>query len=157
SVRVVESARGQGAGVLLYRTAIQWAEARGLTFASDQAVSRNAQRVYEALARRGYEVRRNPAAASDAGGELVASEPVFVVRSPAAGRVPDPAPAGIEVNLPGAGWVRINALGRLTPRRAEDLARGTVAANDLDAADAWGIASEERLRALGGRDAAAWR
>ncbi|MBW8268283.1 hypothetical protein [Caldovatus aquaticus] len=68
-----------------------------------------------------------------------------------------PPAAGLEVNLPGAGWARLDAAGRLVPRQVDDLARGTLAANDLDPADAWGVASEQRLRLLGGPQAAAWR
>lgn len=92
-----------------------------------------------------------PGAAADGGAAAGASPP------PRPARVAEPEAGGFEVNLPDAGWVRLNELGQIGPRQVDDFARGALAANDLDAADAWGIATEARLRVLGGRQAAAWR
>jgi len=85
--RVKDSERRKGQGIALYIRAIEEAERQGLTLASDHRVSTQAQRVYEALKRRGYRVTESPGTVRDEGsGELVSSgelKPVYVVRSPA--------------------------------------------------------------------------
>ena len=53
---------GTGQGVPLYVQAMQEAQRRGLPLVSDQRVSVSASHVYDALARRGYRVERNPTA-----------------------------------------------------------------------------------------------
>jgi len=53
---------GTGQGVPLYIQAFQEAQRRGLPLVSDQRVSLSASHVYDALARRGYRVERNPTA-----------------------------------------------------------------------------------------------
>lgn len=60
SSHVNEANRGQGNGVDLYKTLIDDAHAKGLHVISDNTVSESAQHVYEALKRRGYDVRQNP-------------------------------------------------------------------------------------------------
>ncbi len=52
------SDRGKGVGVSLYRALLDEAFSRGLRVVSDHTVSAPAQRIYEALGRRGYEIRR---------------------------------------------------------------------------------------------------
>ena len=64
-----EAARGQGIGVSMYSALIDEAHARGLRVFSDSTVEMPAVRVYEALERRGYDLRRTPG-----GGELPPSD-----------------------------------------------------------------------------------
>lgn len=65
---VADEFKGQGKGVELYTALIDEAHARGLRVFSDSTVETPAARVYEALARRGYELKR-----SEGGGELAPS------------------------------------------------------------------------------------
>ncbi|HBI19753.1 MAG TPA: hypothetical protein DDY79_10690, partial [Brevundimonas sp.] len=53
-------ARGQGLGVAMYERAAKAASDQGLKLASDWEVSADAQRVWSALERRGYDIQRNP-------------------------------------------------------------------------------------------------
>jgi GNAT superfamily N-acetyltransferase len=83
-----EGMRGQGHGLALYERAINWAEEHGLAFHSDGEVSPAAQRVYDALIQRGYDVQRQPGAtrrdgqAFRAAGTLYRDDgPVFIVKS----------------------------------------------------------------------------
>src|SRR5580704_15342986 len=52
--------RGQGIGTSLYEKAIDYADQKGLPFRSDIAVTPDAQRVYESLKNRGYDVKESP-------------------------------------------------------------------------------------------------
>jgi len=84
-----EAMRGLGKGIELYTSLIDEAHARGLRVFSDSTVETPAARVYDAMQRRGYEVKR-----SEGGGELPpdadlpngalygkgAKEPVFEVQ-----------------------------------------------------------------------------
>lgn len=76
--------RGKGYGVRAYEALIAHAAKKGLKFGSDTRVSEAAQRVYDALEKRGYTVKRNPAD-RQASGELVSRselKPVFEVTKP---------------------------------------------------------------------------
>ena len=57
---VIESERGKGYGVALYQSLIDEAHRRGLAVTSDVTVEGPAARVYDALARRGYQVEKAP-------------------------------------------------------------------------------------------------
>mgnify|MGYP002621959286 FL=1 len=57
--RVNDGAKGQGVGVWFYRQIIEWADRQRLPVYSDSlSVSREAQRIYAALEKRGYKVER---------------------------------------------------------------------------------------------------
>lgn len=97
-----EADRGKGRGVAAYEQMFREAADRGWNVASDSVVSPEAVRVYDALARRGWDVRRNPTAhpTEDDGSGLMAgdSRPVFTVAAP-----PEPARgATLEDVLPEA-------------------------------------------------------
>jgi predicted GNAT family acetyltransferase len=78
-----EEMRGQGFGVGMYEALIDELVRRDQKITSDLTVSPEAQRVYEALRRRGYEVTQNPDAAIDEEtGALYADDPVFDVVPP---------------------------------------------------------------------------
>lgn len=62
STELEKTYRGQKIGLAMYDRLIDEAEARGLKFASDNSVSSDAAKVYEALERRGYKVTKNPEA-----------------------------------------------------------------------------------------------
>lgn len=81
---VPEGERGTGLGVRLYEALLADAFARGAPIVtSDRSVSGAAQRVYEALARRGYVVQQTPDAVIDPqDGTLTAEGPVFTVAAP---------------------------------------------------------------------------
>lgn len=64
---VKEENRVKGRGTKMYEEAIRQAEARGGPLVSDTVVSKDAQRVYDSLEKRGYEVTRNPATPFDDG------------------------------------------------------------------------------------------
>jgi GNAT superfamily N-acetyltransferase len=94
---VEDAKQGQGVGVALYKALIDDAHAQGLRVFSDATVETPAARVYEALARRGYQVERLPGGGdlpvspeAPAGGMYGkgAATPVFEVRAPV-----DPSPA----------------------------------------------------------------
>ena len=57
-----ESARGKGLGVQMYAALMDWALENDFILTSDETVSREAGRVWEALARRGYPIRKHPEA-----------------------------------------------------------------------------------------------
>jgi Mn-dependent DtxR family transcriptional regulator len=78
---VPQEERGTGRGLAMAQRLAREAYSRGLRLASDNRVSSNAVRVYEALARRGYSVKRNPAEENGQGELISASElkPVFEV------------------------------------------------------------------------------
>jgi len=87
-VQIVESAlpkemRGKGLGVQMYQDLADRTHAQGKVLVSDTRVSEPAQRMYAALKRRGYDVRRNPAE-KQGSGELVSygDRPVFEVHPP---------------------------------------------------------------------------
>src|SRR6185369_701646 len=76
--------RGKGYGVRAYEALIRKAHEHGLTFGSDTHVSEQAQRVYDALERRGHVVKRNPAE-RQASGELISNSemvPAFEIAPP---------------------------------------------------------------------------
>lgn len=79
---VPKALRGQKHGVAMAERLVKEAQSRGLKFVSDTRVSDNAARVYEALERRGYAVKRNPANVDPGTGELTSKselKPVFEV------------------------------------------------------------------------------
>lgn len=65
---VEDGAQGKGEATAMMERLHEEAQARGLKLASDTSVSKDAQRVYEALERRGYTITRNPAEESQAEG-----------------------------------------------------------------------------------------
>jgi predicted GNAT family acetyltransferase len=65
-----EGVRGQGLGVQMYEQAAREAAAEGRRLASDAVVSADAEHVWQALKRRGYDVVQNPAARRVEGGGL---------------------------------------------------------------------------------------
>lgn len=73
--------RGQGLGVATYRRAADDALADGKLFKSDTTVSDEAQRVWEALERRGYVIERNDNVKIDEDGfmESTDGEAVFTI------------------------------------------------------------------------------
>ena len=91
-----EGQRGQGHGIAMYQRLIDDAHSRGFVAQSDNRVSPSAQRVYDALADRGYDVARHPKAVEHRSGDLfvpLSNDPVFTVRPPAA--LADPTLASI--------------------------------------------------------------
>lgn len=81
-----ESMRGKGHGIDLYRSLVDDALAKGLRVFSDSTVDAPAVRVYEALGRRGYEVKRLDGGVLEGGAVYGkgASEPAFeIVAGPA--------------------------------------------------------------------------
>lgn len=58
NAEVIESERGKGYGIALYQSLIDEAHRRGLAVTSDVTVEGPAARVYDALARRGYQVEK---------------------------------------------------------------------------------------------------
>ena len=75
--------RGKGLGVQLYERLIQEIASRGERVTSGTSVSADAQRVYAALARRGYTVTQNPDAMTDPEtGALEAAGPVYEITPP---------------------------------------------------------------------------
>ncbi len=81
-----DAQRGQGVGIAMYQRMIDEAHKNGYKVHSDYSVSPDAQRIYEALAQRGYGVERNPRAFSADNGALLvprpSREPIFVVHPP---------------------------------------------------------------------------
>jgi hypothetical protein len=57
-----ESARGKGLGITMYAALMDWMLANDFILTSDESVSREAGRVWEALAKRGYPIRKHPEA-----------------------------------------------------------------------------------------------
>lgn len=85
-VGVSSKNQGQGVGVSMYEDLLLYAEEHGLAFKSDHAVTTDAVRIYESLARRGYIVVRNPNATEGPGGlSTDVGESVYTVK-----RAPDP-------------------------------------------------------------------
>jgi len=81
---VAQSRRGQGIGTALYERAVQFADEQGLPFRSDISVSTDADHVYDALKRRGYQVTEAPGSVRGKNGIMNASEGyVYEVRPPA--------------------------------------------------------------------------
>jgi hypothetical protein len=60
TARATSRIRGQGYGIRAYQNLVDFAHSNGLDFKSDAMVSDAAGRVYQSLARRGYEVERLP-------------------------------------------------------------------------------------------------
>lgn len=112
SAEVSRDARGSGLGVQMAEALFAEAAARGLTLSSDSRVSENAARVYGALERRGYTVKRNPTNLDRGTGELTSKSElkgVFEVTSPpAAFAKPAPKPLNglpTKITVPGQGVV----------------------------------------------------
>jgi GNAT superfamily N-acetyltransferase len=61
-VELDSGSRGQGIGMAVYQQILDRAFLEGKTLASDSEVTTDAARVYDAIERRGYTVKRNPAA-----------------------------------------------------------------------------------------------
>lgn len=82
---VPDNERGQGLGVRLYEALLRDAFGRGASAVySDTSVSKDAQRVYESLSRRGYLVEQLPGAQLDEEtGALEGDGPVFKISRPA--------------------------------------------------------------------------
>lgn len=59
-IDVIEAERGKGRGQEMMMLLAEEAANRGLTLASDFSVSKAQQRVYEALSKKGFEVKENP-------------------------------------------------------------------------------------------------
>ena len=78
----VETA-GEGLGMPLYLRVMQYADERGLRVVSDESVSADAQKVYAALARRGFEVEEKPSTRME-DGRLQSNDNthVYEVRNP---------------------------------------------------------------------------
>jgi len=72
---VVADARGQGSAQAMMATLADVAAQRGLTLASDFSVSPDAVRVYEALAKKGFEVKENPNQVNPVTGNKVSQNP----------------------------------------------------------------------------------
>jgi hypothetical protein len=79
-----KGAKSQRIGIWFYRQMVEWADRRGLPVYSDHvSVSVEAQRMYQALQRRGYKVERvSPDAYKDADGDYISPDlttPVYRV------------------------------------------------------------------------------
>ncbi len=77
--------RGRGIGTEMYQRLMDEAHKLGYKVHSDNNVSADAQKIYEALAQRGYRVERNPDATLNRAGELWVKDsyaPVFTVHPP---------------------------------------------------------------------------
>lgn len=89
--RLNDGAKGVKAGVWFYRHMIEWADRQGLPVYSDSlSVSKEAQNVYDALARRGYDVERlgRPKRSSD--GSLLSTDGTPVYRVSRRGEIDEP-------------------------------------------------------------------
>lgn len=100
---VPENLRGQRRGIAMLEKLAEQAETDGTPLVSDTVVSKDAQRLYDALERRGYTVKRNPEVDTGDDGALISqnTRPVFEVSRPekaesapraAAGRLRETAP-----------------------------------------------------------------
>jgi len=69
-----EKYQGRKIGLEMYNTLIEEARSRGFVLESDTGVSQDAQRIYEALERRGVKVWRNPQATFNERGTLLSHE-----------------------------------------------------------------------------------
>lgn len=99
----VQEARGQGLGIEAYEHWIRYALDAGKQFVSDQEVSPAAQRVYEALERRGYTIERNPKAKLEEDGTLhTRGWGIYRVTAAPARAEPAPSPVHAE-SAPSAG------------------------------------------------------
>lgn len=84
---VVAAERGKGHAQVAMEMLADEAEKRGLTLASDFSVSKDAQRVYEALGKKGFEVKENPHTVNPETGSKVSTDPrvpVYEVKRKAA-------------------------------------------------------------------------
>lgn len=72
---VVPEARGKGKAQEVMLMLLEEAEARQLTLASDVSVSKDAQRVYTALSKKGFEVKENPNTINPETGSKVSLDP----------------------------------------------------------------------------------
>lgn len=100
---VVPERRGAGLAQAMIDRLMTEAQARGLTLASDVTVSADAQRVYEALDRRGYTVVENPNTVSEATGSKVSNDPRVPVYEVTARPQPvSSPPAAVPDYLPGS-------------------------------------------------------
>jgi GNAT superfamily N-acetyltransferase len=74
---VADKWQGTGLGVRIYAKLADYAHSKGMTLFSDSQVSADAQRIYEALRRRGYQVEQNPKAVSTKDGKLIVGWPTL--------------------------------------------------------------------------------
>jgi GNAT superfamily N-acetyltransferase len=84
-IDVAPEARGKGEGMAMLIKAVDEAKQRGLKLESDVSVSPDAEKLYEGLKRRGYNVVQNPSERSETTGNLVSQDPrkgVFTVSEP---------------------------------------------------------------------------
>lgn len=72
---VPEGKRGKGLGQKMVIAMAEEAERRGLTLASDVSVSKDQQRVYEALKKKGWDVKENPSTINSETGGKVSNHP----------------------------------------------------------------------------------
>lgn len=95
---VLAESRGQGKTQAMMARLLEEAKARDLTLASDFSVSKDAQKVYKALERKGFTVRENPNKVSETTGSKVSLDirvPVYEVTAGPASRaairpIPEP-------------------------------------------------------------------
>ena len=99
SVELDKKFQGQGKGIELYRGVIDKYLAEGKLIESDASVSEAAGHVYDALARRGYTVVKNPEAVVSFGAWVADGEPVFRVTAGPAKAATPPSSTG---PLPGS-------------------------------------------------------
>ncbi len=74
-IDVLESERGRGAGIDMLIRMVDQAESDGLRLVSDVTVSPSSARLYEGLARRGFNVKRNPTTVNKNTGSLLSKDP----------------------------------------------------------------------------------
>lgn len=72
---VVKELQGKGITQSFIMRLVGEAKARGLTMASDVTVSKEAQRVYRGLKKKGYEVKQNPSTVNKETGSLISADP----------------------------------------------------------------------------------
>jgi GNAT superfamily N-acetyltransferase len=72
---VLEAERGKGHAQEMMKVLLEQAEARDLVLGSDFSVSKDAQRVYEALKKKGFEVKENPNTVNPETGSKVTLDP----------------------------------------------------------------------------------
>jgi GNAT superfamily N-acetyltransferase len=86
---VADNMRGKGYGVQLLQAMTDHAHSLGVPLLSDTQVSDAQARVYEALARRGYDVRKNPEVDPGFGGLHSGNgQPVYTIQPPPRPQVP---------------------------------------------------------------------
>ena len=99
SAEIAQAARGKGHGVDLYRSLVDDAHSKGLKVFSDSAVEKAAANVYEALGRRGYEVKRLGGGVLEDGAVYGSNGPAFEVGKKAVGEIDGQAAYNIKKTL----------------------------------------------------------